>query len=145
PGAPLPRAGAGGDERLWLLGQARNDVGVPGLRADAVVGQGAGAARDAVRGGRGRGRSLDVSRRQRPGAGGGPADGRREEQGRGPRGPVSTTRAGRRPVRGSVSPLLLAGRVAGRPEVGAVPPAGDRRASQRRQGPPLARGGAGEG
>ena len=39
----------------WVLGQVRDRLGVPGRRADAVVGQGAGAARRPVRSGRRRG------------------------------------------------------------------------------------------
>ena len=48
-------------------------------------------------------------------------------------------------VRRRLPPLLLAGRLAGRPEAGPVPPAGHRGARPHRQGPRLAHGDAGRG
>ena len=53
PGAAVPRPGAGGPDRRRPLGQAGDDLGLPRLRADAVVGQGPGTPADPVRGGRG--------------------------------------------------------------------------------------------
>ncbi len=66
----LDRAACGVDGRGFVDGPG-DDVGLPRLRTDAVVGQGAGASQGAVRGGRGRGagffatggRRADASRR----------------------------------------------------------------------------------
>ena len=52
-------------------------------------------------------------------------------------------RDGHRAVRQRLPPLLLAGELAGRPEAGALPPAGHRGQGPRRPGPRLAHGDAG--
>ena len=112
PGAAVPRPGAGGPDRRRPLGQAGDGLGLPRLRVDAVVGQGAGTPADPVCGGRGRRVGLAAE------GGGGPGAGRRAagrrgegEAGRG-RGPIPPPGAGRRPVRRRLPALLLAGGVA---------------------------------
>ena len=141
PGAAVPRPGAGGSDRRRPLGQAGDDLGLPRLRADAVVGQGPGTPADPVRGGRGRGLGLAAPGGGRAGAGRGAAGRRRagdsssEIDGR-----LPPPGAGRRPVRRRLPAVLLAGRLADRPEAGPVPPAGHRGARPHGQGSRLAHG-----
>ncbi len=80
-----------------------------------------------------------------PGAGGGAAGGRGAGEAAPDRRRVPPPGAGCRAVRGRLPAILLAGRVAGRPEAGPVPPAGHRGARPRGQGPPLAHGDPGRG
>ena len=75
PGAAVPRPGAGGADRRRPLGRAGDRLGLPRLRADAVVGQGPGTPAAAVRGGRGGRLGLAARARRRPGRGGRPLDG----------------------------------------------------------------------
>ena len=65
----VPRPGAGGPHRRRPLGQAGHDVGVPGLRIDALVGQGPGTPADPVRGGRCGGLGLVAPCGHGPGSG----------------------------------------------------------------------------
>ena len=119
---------------LW--GKLETTLGLPRLRADAVVGQGPGTPADPVRGGRGGrarprcpGRSRPWSRRR-----GGWTGEEQEKLVRG-RGRVPPPGAGHRPVRRRLPAVLLAGGVADRPEAGPVPPAGHRGARPHGQGP----------
>ena len=126
-------ARARGVRRERSVERSRHRLGRARLRADAVVGQGAGAAAAAVRGGgRGGARGAD-----RGAAGAGAGGGARARSGRA--GGAQPRSAGDgRAVRRGVPPLLLAGGVARRPEAGAVPPARDRAGRARRPRPPLA-------
>ena len=109
PGAAVPRPGAGGPDRRRPLGQAGDGLGLPRLRADAVVGQGAGTPADPVCGGRRGGLGLAAPGGGRPGAGRGAAGrrGAREARSR----PRPSTAAGSRTSAGSSPPTAnIAGR-----------------------------------
>src|SRR5262245_61795774 len=93
------------------MGRAVHHLGLPRRRADALVGQGPGAAARAVR---------------RRGSGGRPAGPR--PQGAGHDGPLPR----------GLRPLLLARGEPDRPEARALPPARQRRSRACRQGSPLA-------
>ena len=127
-GAARPR-GAAPSTTLGPVGRARDRLGLPRLRADALVGQGPGArprastprsapprAAGSARGRRGAPRQA-AAQRSRPGD--------LLDRYRDPR-------AERRGLRRRLPPLLLAGRVARRPQARAVPPAGHRRRRPRR-------------
>ena len=146
PGAAVPRPGAGGADRRRPLGEAGHDWACLDCELMPWSAKAQELLRDPVRGGRGRGLGLAAPggrrRWSRP-AGGWTA--RSKDKARADRGRVPPPGAGRRPVRRRLPAVLLAGRVADRPEAGPVPPAGHRGARPHRQGPPLAHGDAGRG
>ena len=108
-GAAVPRPAAGRPDRRRLLGRAGDDVGLPRLRADAVVGQGAGtsARRSTRRSGPPDGPRCHA--RSRPGAGGGRLAGDDKDKIEQVAAAYQPPGGARRPVRRRLSAVLLAG------------------------------------